>query len=83
MLSAPNGRNSGSRRSLPRGAGVREFAALEFPREDYHWVVSTARSDKPLEGGFWARWGRFWRSVGTPRKAEPDRSSASEPSATA
>jgi hypothetical protein len=39
MLTSEMARANDVARSLPGGAGVREFAAREFPREDYHWVV--------------------------------------------
>ena len=45
-------------RLLPRGAGVREFADREFPREDYHWVASTTRAMTPrrdVRRGVWSR----------------------------
>jgi hypothetical protein len=70
-------------RSLPRGAGVREFAAREFPREDCRWVAS-AYSVRPSHNeGVRVRWGRFLRSFGTRRKAQPEADPAPEPTATA
>lgn len=70
-------------RSLPRGAGVREFAAREFPREDCRWVATAYSGTTPHTGTFRARWGRLLRSFGTRRKAEPEADPAPEPTATA
>jgi hypothetical protein len=70
-------------RSLPRSADVREFAALEFPREDCRWVASVVSGSSRPKDGARARWGRFLRSFGTRRKAEPEADPAHEPTATA
>jgi hypothetical protein len=70
-------------RSLPRSASVREFAAREFPREDPRWVASTVSAASRPKDGARARWGRFLRSFGTRRKAEPEADPAPEPTATA
>jgi len=70
-------------RSLPRSASVREFAELEFPREDCRWVASAVSGGARRTGGVRARWGRFLRSFGTRRKAAPEADPAPEPTATA
>jgi len=70
-------------RSLPRSASVREFAQLEFPREDCRWVATTVSAAPRPKGGAPSRWGRFLRSFGTPRKAAPKADPAPEPTATA
>jgi hypothetical protein len=45
MLTTQMVRTNGVPASLSGGAGVREFAAREFPREDYRWVaVQVTRS---------------------------------------
>jgi hypothetical protein len=57
MLPEQIGRDRAAR-LLPGSASVREFAFREFPREDYHWVVSLTRPLLPAraEGrGFWSR----------------------------
>jgi len=70
-------------RPLPRSASVREFAAREFPREDCRWVASVVSGATRPKDGARARWGRFLRSFGTRRKAEPEADPAPEPTATA
>ena len=69
-------------RSLPRGVGVREFARLEFPREDCRWVAS-AGSVQVRKGRTGSRWAHLLRSFGSRRKAEPEVDPALEPTATA
>jgi hypothetical protein len=70
-------------RSLPRSAGVREFAEREFPREDCRWVARAVLGPTRTEVGIRSRWGRFLRSFGTRRKTEPEADPAPEPTATA
>jgi len=70
-------------RSLPRSAGVREFAAIEFPREDCRWVARTLSERGPSKDLSESRLGRLLRSFGTRRKAEPEVDPATEPTATA
>lgn len=81
-MSMQNGQNRDARRFPSRGADVREFAALEFPREDYHWVVAATRPIPPAERGWAVLAGRILRSVGIPRKVEADRDTVGETSAT-
>jgi hypothetical protein len=61
------------------GVGAREFAAREFPREDYHWVVATTspKPARPAVVGMW--WGRFRRWLGTPGEIESDPEATPEP----
>ena len=70
-------------RSLPRSASVREFAALEFPREDCRWVGKMVSAAPLSKGRAESRFGRLLRSFGTRRKAEPEADPALEPTATA
>jgi len=70
-------------RSLPRGAGVREFAAREFPREDCRWVASVVSGTRRPTDGTRGFWGRFLRSFGTRRKVASEVDAAQEPTATA
>lgn len=61
-------------RTLLGRADTREFAACEFPREDYLWVAQATRRAAPTHRvGIRARWGRFWRAFGTPRKVRRSR----------
>ncbi len=79
MLITQMARTNGAAASLPGGVGVREFAAREFPREDYHWVVAqvTRPSARAAVGpGVWARIRRWF---GTPRKSETEPEAALEP----
>ena len=69
-------------RSLPRGYSVREFASLEFPREDCRWVAS-ATSVGSVKGPARFRWAHLLRSFGSRRKAAPEADPAPEPTATA
>jgi hypothetical protein len=72
MLADQIARADFAARSLPRNESVREFAACEFPREDYRWVASVvSRASRP-KGRIRARLGRLLRSFGIPRKAEPE-----------
>jgi hypothetical protein len=61
------------------GAGAREFARLEFPREDYHWVVAQVCRvpTAPKGGGFRARLAKALRVFGTP-EVETDPEAATE-----
>ncbi len=61
------------------GVGVREFASLEFPREDVHWVASQTRRSSPKTGGRRGVWARFWRPFETPRESEQDPEAIVEP----
>ena len=79
MLTTQMVRTNGVAASLPGGVGAREFAAREFPREDYHWGAAqlTRPTDARADGrGLWARI-RGW--FGTPRKNEADAEAALEP----
>jgi len=69
-------------RSLPRSAGVREFAAREFPREDCRWVASVVSGTVRPKDGARGRWGGFLRSFGTRRKVASEVDAATEPTAT-
>jgi len=83
MLASQIARADFAVRSLPRSEGVREFAACEFPREDYRWVAATVEAATRTKGRRRSLWGRILRSFGTPRKAEPEADPAPEPTATA
>ena len=65
MRPVPNDRADWGVRSLPGGYRVREFASLEFPREDYHWVASATRPVRParsIVGGLVARLAAWFRA---------------------
>jgi hypothetical protein len=79
MLTTQMVRTNGVAVSLPGGYGAREFAAREFPREDYHWVAYqlTRPTAAPAEGrGLWARL-RAW--LVTPGKTKTDPEANLEP----
>ena len=61
------------------GVGAREFARLEFPREDYHWVVANVcrAPAAPPGSGLRARIARALRVFGTP-EVETDPEAATE-----
>jgi hypothetical protein len=61
------------------GAGAREFARLEFPREDYHWVVANVCRVPPTPsgGGLRARLAKALRVFGT-SEVETDPEAATE-----
>jgi hypothetical protein len=82
MLADQIARADFAARSLPRGLSVREFASLEFPREDSRWVAS-ASSMRVRKGHTGSRWAHLLRSFGSRRKAEPEVDPAPEPTATA
>jgi hypothetical protein len=72
-------RTNGASGSLPGGVGVREFAACEFPREDYHWVayqVTRPNAVNAARPGLWTRL-RGW--LGAPGKSETDPEASLEP----
>ena len=77
----PNVRNDRGTDLSPRGAAVREFAALEFPREDFRWIASQVRPVPARTGGFRARWDRFRRSIGSPRETETEADPVPDPGA--
>lgn len=60
--------------SLPGGYRVREFASLEFPREDYHWVARATRPtgfQRSPSGGPLARL-RAWFRAPAEGAADPE-----------
>ena len=79
MLTTQMVRTNGVAASLPGGIGAREFAAREFPREDYHWVVrqvtrpTAAPAARPT---LWARLRQWW---GAPGKTETQPEANLEP----
>jgi hypothetical protein len=79
MLTTQMVRTNGVAASLPGGYGAREFAAREFPREDYHWVAHqlSRPTAAPAAGrGLWARI-REW--FVTPGKIEAQTEANLEP----
>jgi hypothetical protein len=66
--------------SLLEGTGAREFAAREFPREDYRWVLASAHRAPAARpsGGIRARLARFLRAFGTPGEVETDPEATTE-----
>ncbi len=66
--------------SLLGGFQAREFAAREFPREDYRWVLASAnRKTAARKGdGLRARLARFLRAFGTPGEVETDPDATTE-----
>ncbi|HYA57095.1 MAG TPA: hypothetical protein VEH57_01335 [Thermoplasmata archaeon] len=54
----------------PRGVAVREFAALEYPREDFRWIAAQTRPAPAHRVGLRTRWGRFWHSIGSHAEME-------------
>ena len=65
--------------SLFGGVGVREFARLEFPREDAHWVAAQTRRTSPTREGVRRPWARFWRPFETPLETEKEPEAIVEP----
>ena len=65
--------------ALPGGAGVRDFAQCEFPREDYLWVVAQTKAPPAPKAGRRFGWARFRRFHRSPGKAEPDTGLSPEP----
>ena len=66
--------------SLLGGFQAREFAAREFPREDYRWVLAslTQAAPAPAGGGLRARLVRYLRAFGTPGEVETDPEASTE-----
>ena len=66
--------------SLRGGTEAREFAALEFPREDYRWVLATVAREPsaPSSGGLRGRLARSLRAFGTPGDGETDPEASTE-----
>jgi hypothetical protein len=66
--------------SLLGGFQARAFAAREFPREDYRWVLASAYRAPPAPkgSGLRTRVGRFLRAFGTPREVETDPEATTE-----
>lgn len=58
--------------SLPGGVGAREFAAREFPREDYRWVVAQLYATPVKKARARGVWGRILRPFGAPGEPETD-----------
>jgi hypothetical protein len=60
--------------SLLRGFQAREFAAREFPREDYRWVLASLQeTPRARKGrGLRARLAGIFRAFGTPGEIESD-----------
>jgi len=58
--------------SLPGGVGAREFAAREFPREDYRWVVAQLCGTPARKARARGLWGRLRRPFGTPGEPKTD-----------
>jgi hypothetical protein len=77
MLPEQIGRDRAAR-LLPGSASVREFANREFPREDYHWVVSLTRLTSPVRAGAGGIWARLTWVLRTP-ESETEADAASEP----
>ncbi len=78
-LAATNVRNVRGVDLSPRGAAVREFAAREYPREDFRWIASMVRPAPAPRSGLRARWDRFRRSFGSPRETETDAETVAGP----
>ena len=72
MLSKPIVRADRAAGSLPGGVGAREFAAREFPREDYRWVVAELARPSAAPAAGSGPWGRFRRWIGAPGETETD-----------
>jgi hypothetical protein len=68
----PIARNGPGPVSSPRGAAAREFAALEYRREDYRWITAQTRPARARKGGLRAHWRRFRRSIGFPPETEAE-----------
>jgi len=83
MLADQIGRANRAADSLLGGSSVREFAAREFPREDYRWVVASVRDAAAKRPARAHGGGRFRRWFGTPGKSESDPEAKSEPLAPA
>jgi hypothetical protein len=66
--------------SLLSGFQAREFAAREFPREDYRWVLASVQPARPARKGraLWARLARILRAFGTPGEVETDPEATAE-----
>jgi hypothetical protein len=66
--------------SLLGGFQAREFAAREYPREDYRWVLASANqvAATPKGVGLRARLARLLRAFGTPGEVETDPEAATE-----
>ena len=64
---------------LPGGAGVREFADREFPREDLHWVAASVRPRIPRPGSRRSVWARFVGYLRSPGQDEAGDDRAAEP----
>jgi hypothetical protein len=66
--------------SLLGGIGAREFAAREFPREDFRWVLANTHPAPaaPARGSVRARLARFLRTFGTPGEVETDPEATTE-----
>ena len=57
----------------PRGVAVREFAALEYPREDFRWIAAQTRPGPAHKTGrVRAGLRRIWRSIGSRAEMETD-----------
>ena len=66
--------------SLLAGFQAREFAAREYPREDYRWVLASVnlKAAAPKGGGLWARLAGVLRTFGTPGEVETDPEASTE-----
>jgi hypothetical protein len=66
--------------TLGGNAEVREFAAREFPHEDYRWVLATAHRTPaaPRSDGIRVRLARSLRAFGTPGEPETDPEATTE-----
>ncbi len=61
------------------GVGAREFAAREFPREDYRWVVAQLHEAPARKARALGLWGRILRPFRTPEESESDPETVPEP----
>jgi len=61
------------------GVGAREFAAREFPREDYRWVVAQLRETRARTVRARGLWARLRRAFGTPDESGTDPETVPEP----
>ena len=66
--------------SLLAECQAREFAAREFPREDFRWVLATANPSIPARKarGVRERLARILRAFGIPGESETDPEATTE-----
>ena len=66
--------------SLLGGFQARAFAAREYPRADYRWVLASVYREPaaPRGNGIRTRLGRILRAFGTPGEVETDPEATTE-----